>query len=109
MTTRDWALLYALLGWRVFAVVPGGKRPMYRGWQRDVTTDPELIGRYWRAEAGPNIGIICGEKFDAFDVEADHLAALRRWADARGHRLPETPLAQTGRGGVGRPVRRRSG
>lgn len=100
MTTRDWALLYGRLGWRVFPVVPGGKRPLYRGWQRDATTDPEPIGRYWRREPGPNIGIICGETFDAFDVEADHLAALRAWAGARGHRLPQTPLARTGRGGI---------
>ena len=100
MTTRDWALLYGRLGWRVFPVVPGGKRLLYRGWQRDATTDPEPIGRYWRREPGPNIGIVCGEAFDAFDVEADHLAALRAWADARGHRLPQTPLARTGRGGI---------
>ena len=100
MTSRDWALLYGGLGWRVFPVVPGGKRPRYRGWQRDATTNPELIRRNWRAEPGPNVGIICGEKFDAFDVEADHLAALRQWADARGHRLPPTPLARTGRGGI---------
>lgn len=97
---QEWALAYARLGWRVFPVVAGEKRPLYRGWQRDATTDPELIARYWRAEPGPNVGIICGEKFDAFDVEADHLAALRQWADARGYRLPQTPLARTGRGGI---------
>ena len=84
MTSRDWALLYGGLGWRVFPVVPSGKRPRYRGWQRDATTDPELIRQYLHGEPGPNVGIICGETFDAFDVEADHLAALRHWAAARG-------------------------
>lgn len=100
MTTRDWALLYARLGWRVLPVVPGDKRPLYKGWQRDATTDPEQIGRSWRREPGPNIGIVCGEGFDVFDIEAEHLLALRRWVDAAGHVLPATPLARTGRAGV---------
>ena len=99
-TSREWALTYARLGWRVFPVVPGGKRPIYKGWQRDATTDPDLIARYWRSEPGPNIGIICGEGFVAFDIEADHLPALSTWMRGRGYRLPETPEARTGRGGI---------
>jgi hypothetical protein len=77
MDALGWALRYGQLGWRVFRVVPGGKKPLYAGWQRDATTDPALIGRYWRREPGPNIGIVCGETFDAFDIEAAHLPALR--------------------------------
>jgi len=94
------ALLYGSLGWRVFPVVPGGKRPLYRGWQKDATTEQDQIVRYWRIEEAPNIGVVCGEAFDAFDIEGEHLAALRQWADPRGHRLPQTPLARTGRGGI---------
>jgi hypothetical protein len=100
VTTRDWALLYGRLGWRVFPVVPGGKRPLYRGWQRDATTDPVLIGRYWRREPGPNIGIVYGEKFDAFDNEGPHLERLKAWPSDEGHVLPPTAIARTGRGGV---------
>jgi hypothetical protein len=100
MSTRDWALAYASLGWRVFPVVPRGKRPLYAGWQRDATTDPGLISRYWRADPGPNIGIICGEAFDAFDIEAEHLGALRGWTSERRVCFPETPIARSGRGGV---------
>jgi hypothetical protein len=99
-STREWALVYASLGWRVFPVVSGGKRPIYGGWQRDATTDPDLIARHWRSEPGPNIGIICGEAFVAFDVEADHLPALSAWMRQRRYRLPETPMARTGRGGI---------
>lgn len=99
-TARDWALTYAAMGWRVFPVVPGGKRPIYTGWQRDATTNPELIVRYWRTEPGPNIGIVTGEAFVAFDVEAAHLPRLRTWIEAQGHRLPPTPIARTGRGGI---------
>ena len=99
-TGHSWALAYARLGWRVFPVVPGGKRPLYKGWQRDATTDPGLIARYWRREPGPNIGTICGEAFVAFDIEADHLPVLSAWMRQHGYRLPETPTASTGRGGI---------
>jgi hypothetical protein len=99
-TTRDWALLYASFGWRVFPVVPSGKRPIYKGWQRDATTDPDLIACSWRSEPAPNIGLICGEAFVAFDIEVDHLPALSASMHERGHLLPETPIARTGRGGI---------
>jgi hypothetical protein len=99
-TTRDWALKYASLGWRVFPVVVGGKRPLYRGWQRDATTDRHHIARYWRSEPAPNIGLMCGEAFVAFDIEADHLPALSAWVREHGHRLPDTPVARTGRRGI---------
>ena len=97
---QQWALTYADLGWRVFPVVVGGKKPMYTGWQADATTDPAIIARYWRGDPSPNIGIVCGESFVAFDVEAAHLDALRAWMRSRGHRLPDTPIARTGRGGI---------
>jgi len=100
ITTREWGRLYASLGWRVFPVAPGDKRPMYRGWQRDATIDPAQIKRYWRSEPGPNIGLVCGEAFDVFDIESAHLGALRAWMEHAGHRLPRTPLARTGRGGI---------
>jgi hypothetical protein len=97
---RDWALVYARLGWRVFPVVSGGKRPLYRGWQRDATTDPGQIARYWRADPAPNIGVVCGAAFDAFDIEAAHLERLKAWIADEGHILPRTPIARTGRGGI---------
>ncbi len=73
---------------------------MFAGWQRDATIDPVLIARHWRSEPGPNIGIITGETFVAFDIEADHLTALRDWLLAEGHRLPDTPIARSGRRGI---------
>lgn len=97
---QEWALAYAGLGWRVFPVVAGGKRPAFAGWQRGATTDPNLIARYWRGEPGPNIGLITGETFIAFDIEAAHLPALRTWMETADHAVPETPIARTGRGGI---------
>lgn len=100
MDAREWALRYASLGWRVFPVIAGGKRPLYAGWQRDATTDPEQIARYWRHEPGPNIGVVTGEAFDVVDIEAPHVGAFATWLSAHGYALPETPIAKSGRGGV---------
>ena len=100
LSTRDWALVYAGLGWRVFPVERGGKKPMYKGWQADATTDPEQVARYWRSDPSPNIGIVCGEAFVAFDIEAAHLERLRQWMRSEAHDLPATPIARTGRGGI---------
>ena len=91
---------YTPVGWRVFPVVTGGKKPLYRGWQRDATTDPEMIARYWRREPSPNIGVVAGETFDAWDIEVAHVAALRGYLRRGGHELPLTPVARTGRGGI---------
>ena len=80
--TAGWALQYAWLLGRVFPLVPGEKRPLYKGWQRDATTDPEQIKRYWRRDPGPNIGIVCGEQFDAFDIEAEYVDALVQYLNS---------------------------
>lgn len=100
MSARDHALAYARLGWRVFVVRPGEKAPMYRGWQRDATTDPTLIARWWRLADPPNLGIVAGEAFTAWDIEGKHLASLGSWLRAAGARLPVTPIARTPRGGI---------
>jgi len=99
--TAAWALQYAsAYRWRVFPVVPGKKQPKYKGWQRDATTDPEQIDRYWRGDPAPNIGIVCGEQFDAFDIEAEYVDALVQYLNSNGLAVPETPVATTGRGGI---------
>jgi len=97
--TRSWALAYAALGWRVYPVERGGKRPLYAGWLGDATTDPVPIGRVWRSDIGtPNIGVVAGECVDVIDIEAQHVAAFREAASSR--RLPATPTGRSGRGGL---------
>ncbi len=96
--TASWALAYAALGWRVYPVEAGGKRPLFAGWLQDATTEPGLIGRWWRRDVGaPNIGVIAGERFDVIDIEAAHVAAFREAARTRG--LPVTPTSRSGSGG----------
>lgn len=98
--TVAWATSYASAGWRVFPIWPKEKRPIYGGWQADATTDPRLIEQYWGKAPDRNVGVICGEKFDAWDIEVQHLPAFTAWMDAHGYTLTETPVAVTGRGGI---------
>jgi Bifunctional DNA primase/polymerase, N-terminal len=97
--TRDWALAYASLGWRVYPIVSGTKRPFYEGWLRDATTDRERICRSWRDDAGArNVGVVAGETFDVFDIEAEHVDAFRHLLQT--HELPPTPIGRSGGGGL---------
>ncbi|MFI5953779.1 bifunctional DNA primase/polymerase [Cryptosporangium sp. NPDC051539] len=55
----DAALAYADLGWHVFPLRPGEKRPAVSQWEQRATTDPARIRRCWAT--GPfNIGIATG-------------------------------------------------
>lgn len=95
----SWACAYARLGWRVYPVERGGKRPMFGGWISDATTDEGRIARWWPRDSGaPNIGVVAGESFDVFDIEAPHVEAFE--AAALGRLMPETPIARSGRGGL---------
>ena len=97
--TESWALRYAAIGWRVYPIERGGKRPLFSGWLADATTDPGLIARWWPRDNGaPNIGVVAGQLFDVIDIEAEHVAGFRDAARARG--LPLTPLARSGGGGL---------
>lgn len=101
MGTATWAGVYASVAhWRVFPVRPGDKRPQYEGWQKDATTDPAQIERYWYEGSERNVAVVCGEAFDAWDIEAAHLPRFEEWLTKHGRSLPESPLAKTGRGGI---------
>lgn len=98
----DWALLYATAGWRSFPVTPEKKTPMFKGWQTDATTDPRLIAQYWNGAAGAerNLGLVCGEQFDAWDIEVAHIEAFTEFAVKHDWMSLVAPLAATGRGGI---------
>ncbi|MFF4195176.1 bifunctional DNA primase/polymerase [Nonomuraea sp. NPDC001831] len=56
-----YALAAARRGWHVFPLTRREKRPLkgFTNWEREATTDPELIRRCW-SRAPYNIGIACG-------------------------------------------------
>jgi hypothetical protein len=58
---RGAALAAAGCGWSVFPLVPGGKTPAIRDWERRATTDRRQIYRWWAAGAENNIGLATGK------------------------------------------------
>jgi Bifunctional DNA primase/polymerase, N-terminal len=75
------------------------KHPLVRHGSKQATTDPEVIGRWWRRWPQANVGLATGVVFDALDVDgAAGLAALRQFARAARLRL-SGPLVATGGGG----------
>jgi hypothetical protein len=53
-------LIDAELGWHVFPVIPGGKRPAITNWENRATTDPDAICRFWNTHPAYNVGIATG-------------------------------------------------
>ncbi|GGJ36663.1 bifunctional DNA primase/polymerase [Streptomyces brasiliensis] len=53
------ALDAASRDWRVFPLIPGGKRPAVSDWETRATTDPDRITRAW-STAAFNVGIATG-------------------------------------------------
>jgi hypothetical protein len=117
----DAALGYAAWGIPVYPVhwprpIPGGtilgcscprgpacdrpaKHPLVRHGIKQATTDPDMLGRWWRRWPQANLGLATGIIFDALDIDSPAgLAALQQVAGAAGLRLPG-PLVATGGGG----------
>jgi Bifunctional DNA primase/polymerase, N-terminal len=75
------------------------KHPLVRHGVKEATTDPDMIGRWWRRWPQANLGLATGIVFDALDVDGPAgLATLRQLPGAAGLRLPG-PLVATGGGG----------
>lgn len=87
-----WIGYYGRLGWRMFPAA--GKRPLLKNWPEFASADPDEVTQWFRRPA--NIGLICGEAFDVFDIEAPHVSAFIEYVGI----LPETPIVRTGRGGL---------
>lgn len=90
----DEALRLAGLGYRVFPLTPGDKRP----WQGsrgvlEATTDPDRIRAWWAAVPASNIGLATGGGFIVLDLDDPAAAA------ACDSELSGFPSAATPRGG----------
>ena len=97
------ALRLAALGWHIFPVVPGTKKPYAgTGGVRDATTDRLTIEAWWHDHPEANIGVSCGASgIVALDVDLKtggpvSMATLVERFGA----LPETVEAETPSGGL---------
>ena len=96
------ALHYASLGWAVFPLAPGEKRPITAHGVKDATTDEAQIREWWSKWPSANIAVACGEISSVYVVDVDTDSG--RGID--GHEslkefpsLPETVRQDTPRGG----------
>lgn len=99
-STVAFALRYAAAGWRTFPIMGGKKNPVYSGWQTGASADEKMVRQYWPDGSDRNIAVVCGEHFDAWDIEAPHLPRVEAFLRDNGLAFPDAPLAKTGRGGI---------
>lgn len=99
------ALTYTALGWRVLPIKPGEKRPPMTAWQKEASTDGELIKNWFRnLYKGHGVGIATGEESGIWVLDIDTGpdkpgdASLAELEQAHGQ-LPPTVEAVTGSGG----------
>jgi hypothetical protein len=99
----DLALGYVRLGWPVLALRPDGKEPLARFSPEGVksaTVDQSEVTRWFRSVPDVNIGIRCSS-FVVIDIDPRNGGdeTMRAWVELHG-RLPTTPVARTGSGGL---------
>ncbi|HEX2300223.1 MAG TPA: bifunctional DNA primase/polymerase [Pseudonocardiaceae bacterium] len=82
------ALAAAGRGWSVFPLVPAGKTPAIREWEKRATTDRRQICRWWVGEAGRNVGVAAGKSgLVVVDLDSgDGACPPERFAGARDGR-----------------------
>jgi hypothetical protein len=76
-----------------------GKHPRLAGWQRLASTDPAVVGEWWRRWPQANLALATGRRFDVLDLDGE------QGVEALGAVLSIAPLehpgsvARTGGGG----------
>jgi hypothetical protein len=114
---RDAALAYGAAGWPVLPVAgmsagecacrrsceSPGKHPITRHGVHDATTDPVLIGEWWRRSPSANVGVATGAASGLVVVDIDLPKGGRQSLQAllaAGRRLLPTLTSRTGGGGL---------
>jgi len=98
----DAALMYPReMGWRVFPLIPNGKKPLITEWQIKATKIPKAITDWWEKTPQANIGIATGGGSDFFvlDVDGDEGSKSLTALEQEIGILPDTLEAKTGTGG----------
>ena len=109
------AVVYAALG---FAVIPmhaawpeggctcvdptcsdPGKHPRLAGWKRVASTDPAVVGEWWRRWPQANLSLVTGRRFDVLDLDGDLGVEALRAAVSIVPAEHSGPAARTGGGG----------
>ncbi len=67
----DYALKYALLGWKVFPLAPGKKTPITAHGVKDATSVESVIREWWAKWPDANIAVACGYKSGVYVVDVD--------------------------------------
>jgi len=67
---KDWALYYASLGWAVFPLIPGTKRPANKHGSAEATADVATINRWWAEFPAASIGM-CPAKSGLYALDVD--------------------------------------
>jgi hypothetical protein len=106
MTGLDAALdAVERFGWPLFPVRSDGtKRPLITDWRNGASTDPAVIGTWWRRHRSALIGVPTGRRvgFVVLDIDVKHLDAygFDTLAELGCAVLPDTPMAHTRSGGL---------
>lgn len=86
----DAALYYAMvLGWPVFPLRPGQKRPLTRHGFKEATTSETQVRQWWEETPDANIGLPTGQAFDVIDIDTREAitTAMRLGLPAHGDGL----------------------
>jgi hypothetical protein len=76
-----------------------GKHPRLAGWRRLASTDPAVVGEWWRRWPQANLGLATGRRFDVLDLDGDQgIEGLRASLSIAPSEHPG-PVAHTGGGG----------
>lgn len=90
---RQSALEYAEAGMPVFALRPGSKKPLQKGWQAMASSDTRVVEKTWAENPAANVGVLCGNGLvviDADDADAEDVI--------RDLGVPDTTSVRTARG-----------
>lgn len=100
----DWALKYIALGWHIFPIKPGTKRP-YEGTHgvKDATNDEAIVRVWWTENPDAGIGLACGKASGVYavDIDLDEAKGINGYESlAEFPKIPDTICQETPRGGI---------
>ena len=100
------ALDYAAAGFRIFPMVPNGKKPLIKDNFKRATTDPKQIEKWWNWKPDANIGFPVGNGIVAIDLDVNHgdstadgIGVYEEFVKEHGE-FPATAACRTPRGGL---------